>query len=72
MATQAIFLLTTAGIAPRATSTHGEPAVQPDHLPASHGVRPAAELTGQAPPTPAHTPQETQPTMTATAHGSLR
>ena len=36
----AIFLLAAAGIALRATNTHGEPAAQPDHHPASHGAMP--------------------------------
>jgi EmrB/QacA subfamily drug resistance transporter len=54
----AIFLLAAAGIALRATNTRGEPAAPPAHLPASHGVRPAAELTGQAAPAPAHAPRQ--------------
>jgi len=57
----AIFLLAAAGIALHATSTHGEPAAQPGRQPASHGARPAAELTDQAAPAPAHAHEETQP-----------
>jgi MFS family permease len=53
----AIFLLVAAGIALGATNTRGEPAAQPDHLPASHGPIPATERADHAPPTP----QETQP-----------
>ena len=58
----AIFLLAAAGIALRASNTRGEPTAQPDHLPESHRPMAAPELTDQAPPTPAHIPQqETQP-----------
>ena len=57
----AIFLLAAAGIALRATNTHGEPTAQPAHLPESHGPMATPELTDQDQPTPAHTPQQTQP-----------
>jgi MFS family permease len=57
----AIFMLAAAGIALRATNTHGEPAAQPDPQPARHGPVPAAERADEAPPTPAHTPQQIQP-----------
>jgi EmrB/QacA subfamily drug resistance transporter len=41
----AIFLLAAALIALRATNTHGEPAVHPAHVPASHDPVPAPELS---------------------------
>jgi predicted MFS family arabinose efflux permease len=63
----AIFLLAAAAIALRATNTRGEPAAQPDHLPASHGVMPAAELTDEAAPTQQTHPAADIATMTAAA-----
>jgi MFS family permease len=57
----AVFLLAAAGIALRATNTRGEPAAQPDRPAASHDPEPAAERAGQAPPAPAHAPQQTRP-----------
>jgi hypothetical protein len=55
-------LVAAAGMALRASNTRGEPTAQPDHLPESHRPMAAPELTDQAPPTPAHIPQQgTQP-----------
>jgi hypothetical protein len=61
----AIFLVAAAGIALRATNTHGEPAARPDQLPpkpTAHGPT-GADRPGPAHPT-THTPGDTA-TMTA-------
>jgi hypothetical protein len=64
-------LLAAAGIALRATNTHGEPEAQPGQLPASHGVRPAPTQTGQAAPTPAHSHDDHAHQAAVTAAAAL-